>query len=345
MPLPTRHSWESQAEFIERCMSSDLMETEYPDTDQRLAVCHAQWGKVRGTKEEEKEAGKVERREIDKDVLYHSRVRGDARLGTNIAEVGKAGPKDPGWIEGYAAVWDNVDAQGEIIRKGCFAESIEQRVPTGRVKLMLRHWAHGGDVEDVIGTITEAKEDDYGLWFRARLSSVQKAQDTRTKVKEGHVQTCSIGFYALDWKWITVGEEDDGAKQEVVEHLRGKFAEVTLTVVPANEKAHITAAKSLAAVASNASDIVERLGVPEPGALSDEQRAAFIEEAFGGEAEATALSKAIADLGNIMGCLLDHTPAPVESEDTTAKAAAALNKMDLETRRRRLYLDEISSSD
>lgn len=143
-----------------------------------------------------------------------------------------------GAIEGYAAVWDVVDLQDEIIRRGAFAKSLRERVPAGKVKLMVRHFAHGGDVPEVIGTITEMKEDATGLFFRARLAGVPPAQQARQLVLEGHVDGCSIGFLPVRWRWTDV----DGRR--VLEHLECKAVEVTLTVRPANEQARITGAKA-----------------------------------------------------------------------------------------------------
>ena len=41
MPIPEPKGSENQQEFISRCMS-DLSE-EFPDQEQRLAVCYAKW--------------------------------------------------------------------------------------------------------------------------------------------------------------------------------------------------------------------------------------------------------------------------------------------------------------
>lgn len=43
MPLPKPNSGESHDNFISRCMSNPTMESEYPDSDQRYAVCESQW--------------------------------------------------------------------------------------------------------------------------------------------------------------------------------------------------------------------------------------------------------------------------------------------------------------
>jgi ATP-dependent Clp protease protease subunit len=44
MPLPKPTTDEEKDDFVSRCMSDDVMKEEYPDTDQRMAVCQSQWG-------------------------------------------------------------------------------------------------------------------------------------------------------------------------------------------------------------------------------------------------------------------------------------------------------------
>ena len=43
MPLLTPSKGETQDKFIARCMGSDVMASEYPDNEQRAAVCYSQW--------------------------------------------------------------------------------------------------------------------------------------------------------------------------------------------------------------------------------------------------------------------------------------------------------------
>lgn len=45
MPLPTPKPSETQEKFIQRCVSNDVMNTEFPDEKQRISVCYAQWRK------------------------------------------------------------------------------------------------------------------------------------------------------------------------------------------------------------------------------------------------------------------------------------------------------------
>ena len=43
MPIPKPKKDEKKDDFISRCMGDDVMNTEYPDQDQRMAVCSTQW--------------------------------------------------------------------------------------------------------------------------------------------------------------------------------------------------------------------------------------------------------------------------------------------------------------
>jgi HK97 family phage prohead protease len=164
----------------------------------------------------------------------------DPKLKAKAIEQGAA---DPGWIEGYAAVWNNLDRQNEVMVKGCFARSIAQAVPAGKVKLMATHFRDGGDALECIGTITQAKEDDYGLWIHADLASTDDAQNIRAKVVEGHISSLSVGYVPIRWE-VRNTEMENGEVVQTIAHLETRLAEVTTTVRPANELATITAAKS-----------------------------------------------------------------------------------------------------
>lgn len=45
MPLPTPNTDESKNDFVARCMSDAKVQGEFPDAQQRIAVCIAQYDK------------------------------------------------------------------------------------------------------------------------------------------------------------------------------------------------------------------------------------------------------------------------------------------------------------
>ena len=47
MPLPTPNEDETDTEFMHRCMGDEVMKRDYPDSQQRIAVCLSQLNKVK----------------------------------------------------------------------------------------------------------------------------------------------------------------------------------------------------------------------------------------------------------------------------------------------------------
>lgn len=45
MPIPTPTPTESSKDFLERCMSDEIMLNEYPDQSQRFAICSVSYDK------------------------------------------------------------------------------------------------------------------------------------------------------------------------------------------------------------------------------------------------------------------------------------------------------------
>lgn len=228
MPIPTPNEGEAQRDFIPRCMGDRTMNSEYPERDQRAAVCFSSWRKEKG--------------KADTDVRE---ILGspEPKLQAKKVEPGTPPEEDAGWIEGYLSVFNVVDLGADVVRPGAFKKTIQERVSAGKVKLMVKHAMLGGDTAEVIGTITEAKEDDYGLWVHAELSSGLMAQETRRKVAEGHVSGMSMGYRAIEWAFL---DEYEGVK-DVRELKEVALYEGTITAFPMNEQASITAAASMSA--------------------------------------------------------------------------------------------------
>jgi HK97 family phage prohead protease len=149
------------------------------------------------------------------------------------------GAGQAGWLEGYAAIFGNIDATGETVRRGAFAKSLRERLPAGRIALMIRHVRDGGDALEVVGKVTQAREDDVGLWVHAEFGSDATSQAARGKVLEGLVTGLSIGYVPL------AGRETVVEGRRIYELTEVKLLEVTLTAFPANDLAGITAAKSI----------------------------------------------------------------------------------------------------
>lgn len=138
-----------------------------------------------------------------------------------------------GRIEGFAAVFNNVDRQGDIIRPGAFSKTINERIASGKVVLMTRHFAYGGDTTDAIGLIDKAVETRKGLKISAKLFDDANSQAAREKLKAApNAWGMSVGF-----KTIRSADNRDKVGNVIgKELLEVALYEVTLTLVPANEK-------------------------------------------------------------------------------------------------------------
>lgn len=139
-----------------------------------------------------------------------------------------------GYIEGYASVFNNVDLGGDVVVPGAFKKTLKERLPKKAIKLVDSHHVHEG-TSAVIGVVVEAKEDDIGLWFKGKMSSVPRAQDIRTKVREGILDSTSFGY-------DTVKSEPGKDGSRYLKEL--KLYEVSVVIWGMNPLAQLTAVKS-----------------------------------------------------------------------------------------------------
>lgn len=99
-----------------------------------------------------------------------------------------------GSIEGYGAVFGNVDSYGDIILPGAFA-SVGNN---GRKVKML--WQH--DPSQPIGVWDEMREDARGLYVKGRiLTNVEKGRDAVALMEAGAIDGLSIGYRTKDSEW------------------------------------------------------------------------------------------------------------------------------------------------
>src|SRR5699024_11709804 len=74
-------------------------------------------------------------------------------------------------ISGYAAIFNNIDKSGDMLLKGCFSKSIQERGPESSANdKIIMLWMH--DMHEPIGRITLLQEDEKGLYFEASIDYV-----------------------------------------------------------------------------------------------------------------------------------------------------------------------------
>ena len=74
-------------------------------------------------------------------------------------------------ISGYAAIFGNKDKAGDILIKGCFSKSIQERGPQSNANDKIVHlWMH--NMNEPVGKIVTLIEDDKGLYFEADIDKI-----------------------------------------------------------------------------------------------------------------------------------------------------------------------------
>lgn len=132
-----------------------------------------------------------------------------------------------------------------------FVETIESGALVPRetgVKLFSEH-------RDVIGVVTETREEDGGLVIEARISDTQLGRDVRQLIADGALTQMSIGFLpAEDGQTIT--RTDAGIDVTVT---RATLYEVSVVPFPAYEDTAITDQRSAERETAMTENVIDRL--------------------------------------------------------------------------------------
>lgn len=143
-------------------------------------------------------------------------------------EVRAISEDEKGLVEGYASVFGAKDWYGSVFDKGCFLKSLSERK---NIKVLWNHDAYAP-----IGRVIEAREDDYGLFVKYKLSlGTEHGNDIYELIKDGVIDSMSIGFNIR-----TEAIEND------VWHIKEvDLWEVSPVTFAANNEAMITSFRSL----------------------------------------------------------------------------------------------------
>lgn len=136
--------------------------------------------------------------------------------------------KEKNIFEGYASVFHNKDSHGDIIEPNAFTKTINER--GHRIKVL---WQH--DVYTPIGKAIELKEDNYGLYVKAKISDTPEGQRAMTLIKDGVIDELSIGY--------SVVKDEYDTELEVRRLKEIKLFEFSPVTFASNDQAVITGAK------------------------------------------------------------------------------------------------------
>jgi HK97 family phage prohead protease len=116
-----------------------------------------------------------------------------------------------GIVTGYFAMFGNKDLDGDIIERGAFSKTIQERGPNGKqlIKYLLDH-----DRYKVVAKLQVLQEDEKGLYYEAKIGSHSAGQDFMKMVESELINQHSFGFK-------TIKEQYD--QQEKVNRIKEVF--------------------------------------------------------------------------------------------------------------------------
>jgi hypothetical protein len=96
-----------------------------------------------------------------------------------------------GVVSGYFAMFGNKDLDGDVIEKGAFTKTIQERGPSGKklIKYLLDH-----DSRKSVALITNLEEDMKGLRYEAKIGTHALGVDFMKMVESGLINQHSFGF-------------------------------------------------------------------------------------------------------------------------------------------------------
>lgn len=92
-------------------------------------------------------------------------------------------------IVAYGSSFGTVDSHNDRVLKGAFSESISTK--KGQILFLNAHNRY--DTTNILGVISEIKEDDFGLLFEVQIADTQKGNDILELYKAGVPLQHSIG--------------------------------------------------------------------------------------------------------------------------------------------------------
>lgn len=188
MPLPKPKDDENQDEWIERCMSNDAMKEEFPDNDQRLAVCFQKW------------------RDKDKKSTDIDELRGvlERRYVTDM-ELRLSDEEESNTIIGYAAVFNSWSEDLGFFKEQIAPGAFKRTIKNGDVRALINH-----NPDLVIGRTKNKtlrlSEDDKGLAFEVDLPDTSYALDLRESIRRKDITQNSFGFQTIKDEWSEDGK-------------------------------------------------------------------------------------------------------------------------------------------
>lgn len=146
-------------------------------------------------------------------------------------------------VDCYVAMFGNKDRAGDVLVKGCFAKSIQERGPASANPEIAYLWQH--EMDEPLGRPLVLEERDLGLFasnYHDEGPGMDQSDRALTQQKSGTLKFYSIGFNYV-WDKVEYDSEND---QFIVKEL--ELFEESVVTIACNNQTGIVAVKSQALI-------------------------------------------------------------------------------------------------
>ena len=213
MPLPKPEQYETDAEFIERCMTDEIMVEDFEDEKQRLAVCNVQLEEGNRNIWNKKYDNIMEKR------IFNIETR------TEETEDGKK------IIIGHASVYgkrsENLGGFYEFIEAGAFTPEL---IENSDVRALINH-----DQNLILGRSTSGtlrlNADEKGLRYEFDVPDTSYAKDLVVSMERGDIDQSSFAFTVEEDEWSS---DEDGNNIRTIKKINRLYdvSPVTFAAYP-----------------------------------------------------------------------------------------------------------------
>jgi HK97 family phage prohead protease len=156
-------------------------------------------------------------------------------------------------VKGYLSSFDTLDSDTDVIRKGAFTKSLNERGVNAKGNRRIQFLRHH-NWEKQIGTFLEISEDSKGLYFVGQLGRSDDGRNALLDYQDGIIKEHSIGFNYVKGK---INEKEDSEYGKYYDVTEVKLFEGSAVTLGANENTPVLEANKSLSIEDNA-DILNK---------------------------------------------------------------------------------------
>ena len=112
-----------------------------------------------------------------------------------------------GIVTGYFSQFNSIDLDGDVIMPGAFTKTIAERGPDSSKPEIAYLWQH--DTYKPLGKLLVLREDNFGLYFEAKMSDTTWGEDALKLYRDGVITQHSIGYQVIKSVETTMDMEEE----------------------------------------------------------------------------------------------------------------------------------------